>query len=134
MSSGRILVVDDDPDIRKSLRLVLSKLGYEVVEGEDGEAAIKTIRSGDNPLKVDAIICDLYMPKVNGQQAIAFFRVQFPSVPVIVLTGQPDVSSASSLYKQGIVDYLVKPIDPEKLKQVVAKAVKEGGYKDPFKT
>jgi two-component system chemotaxis response regulator CheY len=134
MSSGRILVVDDDPDIRKSLRLVLSKLGYEVVEGEDGEAAIKTIRSGDNPLKVDAIICDLYMPKVNGQEAIAFFRVQFPSVPVIVLTGQPDVSSASSLYKQGIVDYLAKPIDPEKLKQVVAKAVKEGGYKDPFKT
>ena len=134
MSSGRILVVDDDPDIRKSLRLVLSKLGYEVVEGEDGEAAIKTIRSGDNPLKVDAIICDLYMPKVNGQEAIAFFRVQFPSVPVIVLTGQPDVSSASSLYKQGIADYLTKPIDPEKLKQVVAKAVKEGGYKDPFKT
>jgi two-component system chemotaxis response regulator CheY len=134
MSSGRILVVDDDPDIRKSLRLVLSKLGYEVVEGEDGEAAIKTIRSGDNPLKVDAIICDLYMPKVNGQEAIAFFRVQFPSVPVIVLTGQPDVSSASSLYQQGIADYLTKPIDPEKLKQVVAKAVKEGGYKDPFKT
>jgi DNA-binding NtrC family response regulator len=38
------------------------------------------------------------------------------------------------LYKQGIVDYLSKPVDPEKLKQVVAKAVKEGGYKDPFKT
>lgn len=134
MSSGRILIVDDETEIRKSLRLVLSKEGYDVVEGENGEAAIKTIRSGDNPLKVDAIICDLYMPKVNGQEAIAFFRAEFPSVPVIVLTGQPDVKSASSLYKQGIVEYLTKPIDPEKLKQVVAKAVKEGGFKDPFKT
>ena len=134
MSSGRILIVDDEADIRKSLRLTLSKTGYDVVEAENGEAAIKVIRSGDNPLKVDAIICDLYMPKVNGQEAITFFRAQFPSVPVIVLTGQPDVNSASSLYKKGIADYLVKPIDPEKLKQVVAKAVKEGGFKDPFKT
>jgi two-component system chemotaxis response regulator CheY len=102
------------------------------VEAENGEAAINVIRSGDNLLKVDAIICDLYMPKVNGQEAITFFRAQFPSVPVIVLTGQPDVNSA--LYKKGIADYLVKPIDPDKLTQVVAKAVKEGGYKDPFKT
>ncbi len=134
MSSGRILVVDDEADIRRSVNLVLTKAGYEVVEGQDGEAAIKAIRSGDNPLKIDAIICDLYMPKVNGQEAITFFRAEFPSVPVIVLTGQPDVKSASSLYKQGIVDYLTKPVDPAKLKEVVAKAVKEGGYKDPFKT
>ncbi|WP_447977347.1 response regulator [Candidatus Nitrospira bockiana] len=134
MGLGRVLVVDDEADVRKSLRLTLTKAGYDVVEGEDGEQAIKAIRSGDNPLKVDAIICDLYMPKVNGKEAIAFFRAQFPSVPVIVLTGQPDVRSASDLYKQGISDYLVKPIEPEKLKAVVAKAVKEGGYKDDFRT
>src|SRR5688572_29199233 len=117
MSSGRILVVDDEADIRRSVKLVLTKAGYEVVEGQDGEAAIKAIRSGDNPLKIDAIICDLYMPKVNGHEAITFFRAEFPSVPVIVLTGQPDVQSASSLYKQGIVDYLTKPVDPAKLKE-----------------
>ena len=134
MGQGRVLVVDDEVDIRKTVRLTLSKAGFDVVEAEDGEQAIKQIRSGDNPLIVDAIICDIHMPKVNGMEAIAYFRQQFPSVPVIVLTGQPEVNSASNLFKQGIADYLMKPISPEKLTEVVSKHVKAYGYKDQFKT
>ncbi|MGH7166173.1 MAG: response regulator, partial [Nitrospiraceae bacterium] len=91
MGLGRILVVDDEADVRKTVRLTLAKAGYDVVEAEDGEKAIAAIKSGDNPLMVDTVICDLHMPKVNGLEAIAFFRSQFPSVPVIVLTGKPDV-------------------------------------------
>ena len=135
MAMGRVLVVDDEADIRKSVRMVLEKAGYNVVDAEDGEKGIAAIRSGDNPLLVDTIICDLKMPKINGQEAIAYFRAQFPSVPVIVLTGHPDVKGAADLFKLGIKDYLVKPIEPEKLKAIVAKAIKEHElFKDKFKT
>jgi two-component system chemotaxis response regulator CheY len=134
MGLGRVLVVDDEADVRKSVRLTLVKAGYDVVEAEDGEKAIQAIRSGDNPLMIDAIVTDIHMPKVNGMEAISFFRSQFPSVPVIVLTGQPDLGGVSHLYKQGVVEYLVKPIEPEKLTAAVNKAAREHVFKDDFKT
>ncbi len=123
MALGRVLVVDDEADLRKSIRLILSKAGYDVVEAEDGEQAIQAIRSGENPLLVDAIICDLVMPKVSGMEAIAYFRSQIPGVPILVLTGHPNIENLNELYKQGVVDYLVKPIAPEKLLAAVEKAV-----------
>jgi two-component system chemotaxis response regulator CheY len=133
MGLGRILVVDDEENIRKVLRMTLTKAGYDVVEAEDGEKGIAAIRSGDNPLLLDTIICDIRMPKVNGVEAIAYFRAQFPSVPVIVLTGHPDPALATSLLKQGVVEYLTKPIEPEKLVAVVSKTVKEHIlFKDQF--
>ena len=134
MSLGRILVVDDEEDVRKSVRLTLTKAGYDVVEAEDGEKGIQQIGSGDNPMMVDAILCDIHMPKVNGIEAVSFFRQQFPSVPVIVMTGQPDVKGATELMKQGVVDYLIKPVRPEKLTEIVSKHAKGHVYKDQFKT
>ena len=135
MGLGRVLVVDDEADLRKSVRLILTKAGYDVVEAEDGEKAIEAIRSGDNPLMLDTVICDLVMPKVNGVEAIAYFRSQFKGVPILVLTGHPNIENASELYKQGVVDYLAKPIDPEKLVTVVEKAVKQHElFKDQFTT
>jgi two-component system chemotaxis response regulator CheY len=133
MGLGRVLVVDDEENIRKVLRMTLTKAGYDVVEAEDGEKGIAAIRSGDNPLLLDTIICDIRMPKVNGVEAIAYFRAQFPSVPVIVLTGHPDPTLATALLKQGVVEYLTKPIEPEKLVAAVNKAVKEHVlFKDQF--
>jgi two-component system chemotaxis response regulator CheY len=64
------------------------------------------------------------MPKVNGVEAIQYFRSQFPSIPVIVLTGYPDTDLAVSLLKQGVVDYVTKPVEGEKLAAVVANAMK----------
>lgn len=122
MSLKRILVVDDDMFVRDSIRLTLTTAGYTVVEAKDGEKGIKAIK--DNALSLDTIICDIQMPKVNGMEAIAYFRSQFPSVPVIVLTGHPNLEGATTLLKQGVVEYLVKPIEPEKLTAAVNKAVK----------
>ena len=65
------------------------------------------------------------MPKVNGVEAIAFFRKEFPSVPVVVITGFPETDMAVSLFKQGVVDYVAKPIQAEKLLAVVAKAMEQ---------
>ena len=120
---GRVLVVDDEESIRKIAVRCLTKAGYEVVEAENGECAIAALNSGDNPLMVDAILCDIHMPKINGHEAIAYFRSQYPGVPIVVLTGYPDVDRAVSLMKGGVMDYLVKPISKEDLVAVVAKAV-----------
>ena len=82
MGLGRVLVVDDEADLRKSTRLFLTKAGYDVVEAEDGEKAIQAIRSGDNPLLLDTIICDLVMPKVNGMEATSFSGSSSPGSPL----------------------------------------------------
>jgi two-component system chemotaxis response regulator CheY len=135
MSEGRVLIVDDEPDVRRTIKITLNKAGFDVVEAEDGEAGIQAIQSGDNPLAVDTIICDMQMPKVNGMEAVAYFRQQFPSVPVIVLTGNPDIRGANELFKQGIVEYLTKPIEPDKLVEAVIKAAKGHVlFKDQFAT
>ena len=120
---GRVLVVDDEENIRKLVRMCLTKAGYDVEEAENGEEGEKIIRAKDNPLMVDVILCDIRMPKVNGIEAIAFFQKQFPSVPVVVITGFPDTEMAVNLLKQGVVDYVPKPIDSAKLLDVVAKAM-----------
>src|SRR5712692_2776234 len=124
MGLGRVLVVDDEADIRKSVRLILTKAGYDVIEAEDGEKAIAAVKSGDNPLLLNAIVLDLQMPKVNGMEACTYFRSQFPSVPVIVLTGTGTIDKATTLFKQGVVEFLTKPIEPGK----------QSGYKDDHVT
>ncbi len=65
------------------------------------------------------------MPKVNGLEAIQFFQKEFPSVSLIVMTGYPDLHSATELMKQGLVDYLVKPVEKEKLLSAVGKAMEQ---------
>lgn len=134
MALGRVLVVDDEADIRKSVRLTLTKAGYEVVDAEDGQKAVEAIRSGDNPLMIDAIVCDIHMPKVDGMEAIVYFRDQFPSVPIVVMTGDADLDRATTLFKKGIADYLVKPVAPETLLAAVHKAARDHVYKDRFAT
>ncbi len=120
---GRVMVVDDEPAIRKAVGLSLSRTGYEVVEAEDGEEAIRKMNEGDNPLVVDMILCDIRMPKINGTSAIAYFREQYPCIPIVVLTGYPDVDLATFLMKQGVKDYLVKPIGKQDLLRVVSRTV-----------
>jgi two-component system chemotaxis response regulator CheY len=124
-SRGRVLVVDDEADVRKAVNLALTKSGFEVIEADDGRKAVEVINSGDNPLLVDVIICDIRMPNVNGVEAIAYFRREFPALPIIVLTGFPDVQLATSLLKQGVADYVVKPVEREKLAAAVESAMKQ---------
>ena len=120
---GRVLIVDDEPSIRKAISQILSKAQYEVVEAGDGTQAITRLKEGDNPLMVDAILCDVQMPKINGIEAIAYFRSHHPLIPVVVLTGCLDIGVAASLMREGVMDYLVKPIGKDILLQVIKKAV-----------
>lgn len=124
-SNGLVLVVDDEPDVRKVVRMTLEKAGYSVLEAEDGEKAIQRIKEDENPLLLDVIITDIRMPKINGVEAISYFQKEWPTVPLIVLTGFPDLDMATSMIKGGITDYLVKPVEAEKLKSAVANAMEK---------
>jgi two-component system, chemotaxis family, chemotaxis protein CheY len=122
MSEGRVLVVDDDADVRKSVRLILSKAGYDVVEAENGEAGVTAIKQGDNPFTLGAIICDLNMPKMSGMEAITYFRYHFPHTAVIVLSGEVTSKSAGLLLAQGVTSILSKPINQDTLLAATNKA------------
>lgn len=120
---GRVLVVDDEESIRSLLRTMLTQAGYDVEEAEDGGKAVEILNSGDNPLMVDVIICDIRMPRIDGMEAITYFRAQYPSLPVIVLTGYHDEQLAFSLLKQGVVEHIEKPAERDRILASVAHAI-----------
>lgn len=121
----KVLVIDDEEVIRKTIRQQLDGIGFEIIEAEDGEKGIELLNTLDNPLTVDVIICDVRMPKINGIEAIAYFRQEYPSMPIIVLTGYPDVKLATDFLKLGVSEYLTKPVDKELLIEVVTRAAQQ---------
>ncbi len=118
-----VLIVDDEEDIRKIIRLQLSGTRFEILEAEGAEQAIELLKG--NALTVDVIICDVRMPKISGVEAVDYFRRNFPSTPVLVLTGFPDLNLAVDFMKEGVLDYLVKPVEKEKLIEAVDNAAKQ---------
>ena len=126
MSKGKILVVDDEADVREIIQLQLEQQGLNVLEAVDGQNAIDILRSGDNLMNVGVILCDIRMPKVNGVECIQYIREQAPGIPIVVVTGYPDTELATELLKKGVKDYLVKPVEKEKLLEVVGKLVAAG--------
>jgi two-component system chemotaxis response regulator CheY len=121
--NGRVLVVDDEPSVRTVVRMTLEKAVYDVLEAENGEKATEAIHTGENRLVLNTVICDIRMPKINGIQAIDYFQREYPHVPLIVLTAYPETGMAVSFMRNGAADYLVKPVEAEKLKAAVATAM-----------
>lgn len=123
----KILVVDDEKEVRETIKLQLKGTGLEVIEAEDGKKGIEVL-DAENVITVDVILCDVRMPNINGVGAVAYFRREYPSIPVIVLTGYPDVKLAVEFMKEGVVEYLVKPVEKEKLVEAVMKAINQRTY------
>jgi len=126
MAIGKLMIVDDDEEVRESYKLMLSGKGYNFIEAGNGEEAINLLQSEDNLINVGAILCDIRMPKVNGLECIDFFKKEAPGIPVVVITGYPDTDNATALLKKGCKDYLVKPVEKEKLVEVIGKVVAAG--------
>lgn len=126
MGKGRVLVVDDEADVRKAVRLILTKAGYDVDEAEDPEAGAASVKSGTNKLPLNAIITDLNMPNINEVIVVPYFRSQFPSCPIVVLSGSKMMGRSARLFKDAGVEFLAKPINQEQLLSAVNKAVNKG--------
>jgi len=126
MSKGRVLVVDDETDIRRAVRLILTKAGYDVDEAEHPEAGATMVKTGANKLPLSAIITDLSMPTVNEIIVIPYLHSQFPACPIIVLSGSKMLDRSAKLFKDADIQFLPKPINQEQLLTAMKKAVKEG--------
>ncbi len=126
MAKGKILIVDDEQDVRDIFKDRLEKGGYNPILAENGEDAIALLRSGDNMINVGLILCDIRMPKVNGVECITFLKQQAPGIPVVVVTGYPDPELARDLIAKGVKEYLVKPVDNDTMMNMVNRIVAEG--------
>lgn len=116
MSSARIMVVDDDPQIRRVLRTALVAQGYEVVDARNGEEALETIRDG----KLDLIILDVNMPGMSGIETCRTIR-STSDVVIIMLTVRDAESDKVEALDAGADDYMTKPFgSPELLARIRA--------------
>jgi EAL domain-containing protein (putative c-di-GMP-specific phosphodiesterase class I) len=117
-SRGDILVVDDEPTLLRGISRLLTDRGYHVVCERDGEAALQTFRSRE----FDVIVTDIAMPQMDGIQLLRQLREHDADVPVVLITGEPAVSTAVKALEYGAFHYLTKPIPLGNLEEVVDKA------------
>lgn len=115
---GDILVVDDEPTLLRGISRLLSDKGYNVVCERDGEAALSTFRGKE----FDVIVTDIAMPNMDGIQLLRQLREHDADVPVVLITGEPAVSTAVKALEYGAFHYLTKPIPLGNLEEVVDKA------------
>lgn len=107
----RILVVDDEPDIRNILHILLSSRGYEVDEAENGLRAVELVRAQPD---YDLIILDIMMPGMDGVAACTEIR-QHSVAPILFLTAKAQPADMSDAYGSGGDDYLIKPFSNHEL-------------------
>lgn len=117
---GLVLLVDDEPTITRGYGRSLSACGYTVEIAHDGTQAAALFRQR----AFDVIISDISMPGMNGLELLRAVREHDLDVPVIIMTGAPAVQSAVEAMEYGAYRYLVKPIDPTQLEEVIGRAVR----------
>jgi DNA-binding NtrC family response regulator len=117
---GTVLVVENETNMRRVLGTLLRRDGLHVLEAGDGQEALDLLGRE----RVDAVLTDLKMPRMNGLELLAEATRQHPGIPVVLLTAFGTVGSAVEALKKGAFDYLTKPFDPEELRQVLEKAVR----------
>ncbi|AMM40237.1 chemotaxis protein CheY [Candidatus Desulfofervidus auxilii] len=126
MGSKRILIVDDSPTLRASLRLCLKKAGYDIIEAEDGLDGLKKLnRLKREGSRVSLIISDVVMPKMDGITFVKKVKkTAFCYTPIIILTSERDEAKKQEGRKAGAAGWLVKPFKPQQLLWVIKKFVR----------
>ena len=115
----RVLIADDEINIRRVLEAILRRDGYEVVTAANGDEALARM-SRD----INTVITDLKMPGLDGMGLLKRLSVDFPDVPVVMITAHGSVESAVEAVKLGAFDYVEKPFDQEQIRQIVTKALR----------
>ncbi len=117
-SRGAILIVDDEPAIARAYARTLGAAGFVVETALDGRAAAAAARGRS----FDVIVSDIAMPEMNGLELLRAVREHDLDVPFVLMTGGPAVDSAVRAVEYGALRYLIKPIDPADLEEVVTRA------------
>ncbi|RYE89370.1 MAG: sigma-54-dependent Fis family transcriptional regulator, partial [Myxococcales bacterium] len=116
----QVLVVDDEPNLRRVLSAILSRDGYDVHEADNGESALEFLREHH----LDLVITDLRMPRVDGMELLRQVQRIDVQLPVVMLTAHGTVDNAVEALKLGAIDYLTKPFDQAEIRNVVRKALR----------
>lgn len=114
-----VLLVDDDPVSRALHTRLMSGTGCLIREAVDGQDALEKITP-----EVDLVVTDIEMPRIDGISLLRRIGTEHPDLPVILLTGSPDLHTAIAAVEFGAHRYLVKPIDPEELKRTVQRCLR----------
>ncbi len=117
--SNAVLIVDDDAAHRSMLRVLLTGWGYEIMEADDGSTAVEAVEK--RPF--DLVLMDIRMLRVSGIEALDRIKAFNPAIPVIIMTAYSSVETAVSTLKKGAYDYLTKPLDFDKLKLTMERAM-----------
>lgn len=121
----RILVADDDADIRMSLSERLRWLGHEVVTAADGQAALAAVEAH----ALDLAFLDVSMPRLNGIEALKLIRKRWPNLPVVVVTAYGTIRLAVEAMKEGAVDFITKPFEQGQIDQTVSTFIERMGQR-----
>ena len=116
----KILVVDDELNMRLVLKALLNKEGYDVATASDGIEALKILKSGG----VQVVVTDLRMPKLDGVGLLERVIREYPSTPVIIITAHGTIATAVDALKKGAFDYITKPFERDELKNIIHKAIR----------
>jgi len=122
MSTGRVLVVDDETNVTEIVEEHFTSLGYDVDVAHDGAAALIQPAA----VRPDVVLLDINMPEISGDQALDRLRALDPTVPIVMLTGNADENLARSFLHRGALDYVAKPFQLDTLERIVATAVAVG--------
>jgi CheY-like chemotaxis protein len=116
MSPGKVLVVDDEPEVRQVLVEFLSSRGYDVIPASRGAEAVAIVET-DKP---DLVLLDVAMPDMDGVETLRRINAIAPDLAVIMVTANADIGVTSKLLALGAVDYVPKPFDLDYLDQAVS--------------
>ena len=119
MSRGRLLLVDDEPALRRVISRALVSAGFEVANAADGAAALALFQLA----RVDAVISDVRMPVMGGLELLGRLRAHDPELPVVLISASTELQTKSDAVQLGAFDFLQKPLDLSELEDCAARAV-----------
>lgn len=125
-----ILIIDDEPAIRKALREILEYEAFEVKEAEDGPSALKIVEKEN----FDLIFCDVKMPRMDGIEVLSKMKENGVEAPVVIMTGHGNVETAVEALKKGAYDFIQKPLDLNRILVTVRNASNQHTLEKETKT
>lgn len=119
MNGERLLVVDDEEFILDLFRDYFNSLGYKVVTAASGKEGLEIF----SPDAFACVLCDYYMPEMNGTDFLASIKKRDAKTPFLMMTGHPSVEGAIEAMKEGAYDYITKPVNLEDVRIKVERAI-----------
>ena len=120
-TSHSILIIDDEPNLRRSLGLILQRAGYVITTASNASEAMHVLQAG----AYDLAFLDIKLPDQNGLELLPRIRKLYPEMPILILTAHATLDTAIGAVRLGARDYLLKPIDPESILNRVEAILKE---------